>query len=655
MALKQNIIYIYFKGKHLVTSKSQYQYNHGQFLYFADLDLPQAFEVHFSNRDKGESKTQIGSNKLVEIPDEYFWNGALQIYAWIYLHNQANDGETIYEVRIPLIKRAKPTDEEPLPVQQSAIDKAIAELATAVDITNENVNKTNSDKTIVANIKDEVIILKENIDSTAVTINQKTQETINASERAETSAQNAATSERKALDYSQQAEQSAQSALESKNIANQKAEIATDAATETLGYRNESIEAKDQAVQAKKNIVDYRDETKGYRDETVSAKNDVQTLKGQIEDISNTVGENAQSASQSASSASQSASSANQSANQAEQFKNQSETNVTHYPKVVNGYWYVWDSSNNEYVNTNVDARGIKGDAGESGVYIGTEEPTDENIDVWIDSDGIVDGISDVQINGMSIVENGVANMPIANNNKLGVIMLGSGLGINGTTGAISVSAATNDIIKIGTDRYIYIDARRAYAASFYGIAKAAGDTTQSQSSNAVGVYTEEAKVAIQKMLGIYEPPYELLNNFTLEEESGFDLTADMDDTPYDLRNVFIYVFYPSNLTAVTTGYGRYRCYDSNGKNTNAETERYSTNTAAMYKYITVERKANLAFSNFTDKQTTGGSVAWRIKNMNDSGIVSGVSIDLGNIVRIACIDPEPAGTQIKIYGQRAY
>ena len=381
MSLKQNIIYIYFKGKHQVTSKSQYQYNRGQYLYFADLNLPQAFEVHFSNKDKGESKTQIGNDNLVEIPDEYFWNGALQIYAWIYLHSETTDGETIYEVRIPLTKRAKPTDEEPLPVQQSTIDRAIAELNNAVDITTENANKTDSDKIIVSNIKEDAITLKDEIDSTATTINQKAQETINASERAETSAQNAATSENKALNYSQQAEQSAQSALESKNITQQKSEIATNASNEALGYRNEALEAKNQAVQAKQNIVDYRDETKGFRDETLNLKNTVQTLKNQIdetaeeiEDISDSVKKDAQSASQSASSASQSANSASQSAdsasqsaNQAEQYKNQSATNVTHYPKVVDGYWYVWDASNAEYVNTNVDARGIKGDKGDTG------------------------------------------------------------------------------------------------------------------------------------------------------------------------------------------------------------------------------------------------------------------------------------------------
>lgn len=37
----------------------------------------------------------------------------------------------------------------------------------------------------------------------------------------------------------------------------------------------------------------------------------------------------------------------------------------------------------------------------------------------------------------------------------------------------------------------------------FYGLAKAAGDTTQSASSNTVGAYTDDAKTAIRAMLGI--------------------------------------------------------------------------------------------------------------------------------------------------------
>ena len=94
----------------------------------------------------------------------------------------------------------------------------------------------------------------------------------------------------------------------------------------------------------------------------------------------------------------------------------------------------MWDATNGEYINTNVYANGIKGDTGrgiasvtlndnytltitftddttyttlsirgqqgekgdtgatgESGVYIGTDEPTDENINVWIDTNGSED------------------------------------------------------------------------------------------------------------------------------------------------------------------------------------------------------------------------------------------------------------------------
>ena len=631
MSSKQNIIYIYFKGKHLITSKSQYQYNHGQFLYFADLNLPQAFEVHFSNKDKGDSKTQIGSNKLVEIPDEYFWNGALMIYAWIYLHSETTDGETVYEVRIPLIKRAKPTDEEPLPQQQGTIDRAIAELNNAIEVTNGNANKTEADKTIVANIKEDVINLKEDIDDTATVVGQKAQETINASERAEASAQNAAQYESNALNYSQQAEQSAQQALESKNIASQKAEIATNASSEALGYRDEALEAKNQAVQAKQNIVDYRDETKGYKDETLTIKNDVQTLKSQIdetaeeiEDISDSVKEDAQSASQSASSASQSSTNASQSAsqakksandaeesanqaeqnknqtetfknqseeyktqaetlkNQAEQFKNQSETNVSHYPKIVNDYWYVWDATNGEYINTNVYANGIKGDTGNGissavlnndytltltftdGTTYTTssirgekgeqgEPATDMDIHICSSSEydsetriptiaqpdsktfylvPTSDGTSpdlftewvyvnnawemfgsmkidlsgyltDVTLNGTSIVTDGVAEIPVMNGSTLGVAKIDTSLGIGkSSNNSLQTNPATETELKGGIVSYKPIVPMEQHFSTFYGLAKAAGHD-EKDSTLPVGQYTDEAKSSIQDMLGI--------------------------------------------------------------------------------------------------------------------------------------------------------
>lgn len=44
---------------------------------------------------------------------------------------------------------------------------------------------------------------------------------------------------------------------------------------------------------------------------------------------------------------------------------------------------------------------------------------------------------------------------------------------------------------------------------TFYGLAKASGDTTQATSDNPIGTYTDEAKASIQEMLGIND----LINN----------------------------------------------------------------------------------------------------------------------------------------------
>ena len=35
------------------------------------------------------------------------------------------------------------------------------------------------------------------------------------------------------------------------------------------------------------------------------------------------------------------------------------EDNVSHYPKIIDGYWYIWDSTQNEYVNSNISIEGI--------------------------------------------------------------------------------------------------------------------------------------------------------------------------------------------------------------------------------------------------------------------------------------------------------
>ena len=115
--------------------------------------------------------------------------------------------------------------------------------------------------------------------------------------------------------------------------------------------------------------------------------------------------------------------------------------------------------------------------------------------------------VTNVQINGTTIIDgNGTANIPIATQTSFGVTKGYGSSGINiDASGNVSLAVADTTKIKAGTSNGSAIPPSMHHVAAFYGLAKAAGDTTQSQSSNAVGTYTAEAKAAIKTMLGVEE------------------------------------------------------------------------------------------------------------------------------------------------------
>lgn len=52
---------------------------------------------------------------------------------------------------------------------------------------------------------------------------------------------------------------------------------------------------------------------------------------------------------------------------------------------------------------------------GDNGVYVGTDEPTDDEVNVWIDPTGDIYGlVNDVQVDGVSVVSNGIANISLS-------------------------------------------------------------------------------------------------------------------------------------------------------------------------------------------------------------------------------------------------
>ena len=137
--------------------------------------------------------------------------------------------------------------------------------------------------------------------------------------------------------------------------------------------------------------------------------------------------------------------------------------------------------------------------------------------------------VTDVQVNGTSVLSNGVANVPYVNTQKAGVVYPGGALQyVSGNLGRLYINPASNSAIKEGTSDYFAISPSKQNRSVFYGLAKAAGDSTQSSSSNAVGTYTADAMKKIRMMLGIPNTHWELINEVTVNEDST-EIKVDTD------------------------------------------------------------------------------------------------------------------------------
>ena len=129
-----NIIEVNFKlGSKRVTAPELYQWDYGQILKLDGLELPDSYEVHFSNApDGGHAEVRIGDETGVCIPDKLLTTGD-SIFAFVFLHAENNDGETVYVVQIPVKKRPKPLYANPSFTQQTVIAEAIAALTNALE------------------------------------------------------------------------------------------------------------------------------------------------------------------------------------------------------------------------------------------------------------------------------------------------------------------------------------------------------------------------------------------------------------------------------------------------------------------------------------------------------------------------------------------
>lgn len=364
-----------------------YQYDYGQILKIHGVELPDAYEVHFSNTQNGNATVSIGNADGVQIPDIYLRSGA-PVYAWIYLHTGEDDGETKYLITIPVIGRAAITGDTPTPVQQDAITQAIAALNNGVqraEAAADGIEQTVADA------------LAEAKESGEFDGPQGPQ-----GERGETGAKGA---------------------------------------TGATGPTGQTGPAGAPGISPSITITDI---TGGHRITITDA-------------------------------------------------------NGPHSFDVMDG---------------NVADAPVQSVNGKTGAVVlnaadvgaGTYSKPAGGIPASDLAAGVIPSVpvQDVQVNGVSVLDaQGVANIPEAvNNGDYGVVKISSGNGIGrAANGYLYTVTSTDAQVKSGENSVRPISPANQHLSTFYGLAKAAGDTTQSASSNPVGTYTESAKSKISEML----------------------------------------------------------------------------------------------------------------------------------------------------------
>lgn len=228
-----NIITAAFDGETFLTTERLWKGDYGQILSIQGLELPEYYEVHFASTKDGSAQIEVGTAAGVTIPNK-FLRATGYIYAWLFLHEGENDGETKYQIKIPVENRGIPIDQE-TPQEKTAVQQAIEAL-------NEEIGRAEAAQT--------------------------------AAEVAQTGAEAAQVA---ASASAADAAASATDALSSKTAA----EAARSAAS---NYAGQALDAKITAVSAKDAAVSAKTAAETAQGSAETAKTAAQTAQGKAED-----------------------------------------------------------------------------------------------------------------------------------------------------------------------------------------------------------------------------------------------------------------------------------------------------------------------------------------------------------------------------------
>lgn len=252
--------------------------------------------------------------------------------------------------------------------------------------------------------------------------------------------------------------------------------------------------------------------------------------------------------------------------------------------------------------------------------------------------------VDDIQINGTSIVSDGVANIPLTKQNQLGVsyVQANRGVSILGD-GGLFINKASHGIIDGRLSAYLPIVADETLD---YAVKQAMCDGKGAE-------WTDAEKASARARMGVGD--FVLLNDITVSSDTNLlELSTDSANSPYKLKGIIIVLDMAQgsasssgtiklrkinayvnqiahfNFSVLTSGYSRVSAIvKSECKN---NTVWYSEGVASPF---------NATSSSITVSQNGDSLLTFCDNNHDYIGFVS----IAGNII---------AGTKIKIYGVRA-
>lgn len=300
---------------------------------------------------------------------------------------------------------------------------------------------------------------------------------------------------------------------------------------------------------------------------------------------------------------------------------------------------------------------GPKGDKGDTGPQGPKGDPGNNYVLTDIDKQdiaGMVDTVTDVQLNGSSVVKDGVANVPIASEGflglpgSLGVVKpdVNYGTSVNSSTGIIATSRATENDITSRSQQYRPIVPNNLDYAVKAAMCDGKG-----------AAWTADEQKAARERMGV-DKSYELIEEFVLEEDvTLIKRTTEPDGTTYNFTACAVLLTAPKTEYNRTTIYTNFYCgvVSNKGYVIHAQNTKY-------YKRSKQEAKIEngvLRYSSVTptfvysDDQYISAS---EIQSHSETATIILVSSNIDRI-DIQATDntlPIPAGMLVQIYGVKA-